>query len=158
MIAKAIETCWQLIIRYKTYFIHVHLWVLLHKFKEILHFKHTHTQTQCICVFCVDLSTHPLLLPYTALTDWFVLKRKVVHCCYGSPAGTVDGLLSQYGSGRYCVQPTVSRIFLGSTANSELVSKIALHCILHVQSSGQGHIKPQHWSPVFKHVILCGLV
>ena len=33
MIAKAIETCWKLIICDKTYFIHVHWLVLLHIFK-----------------------------------------------------------------------------------------------------------------------------
>jgi hypothetical protein len=34
MIAKAFETCWQLLIRDKTYFIQVHFLVLLHKFKN----------------------------------------------------------------------------------------------------------------------------
>ena len=50
------------------------LLVLLHKFKEILHFKHT----QCICVFCVDLRTKQRLFPYTALTDWFCIEKE---CC-----------------------------------------------------------------------------
>jgi hypothetical protein len=55
---------------------------------------------------------------------FLILRRNIVDCCRGSLAGTLNGLLSQYASGRYCVRPTRSRNFLGSTANPELVSKI----------------------------------
>jgi len=52
----------------------VHLLALFHKFKQILHFKHT----QCICVFCVDLRKKQRLFPYRALKDWFCIEKQ---CC-----------------------------------------------------------------------------
>jgi hypothetical protein len=77
----------------------------------------------------MDLRTNSDYFHIWHLRTVFVLRMNVVDCCYCSLAGTLDSLISQYASGRYCVRPTRSRIFLGSTANPELVSKIlvALH-------------------------------